>query len=229
MASALSHSVNILRDKPKDRLATLLRVAWLSVLLGLGMQFVAITAVRLAGGPAAELGMFLRDLTQKVAWSTLVCVGVALGSTIAAARPIALGIAGFLAAPIAFVAAKALQKSTAHAVGVAPPDELGAWMFSLILVLRAIEYATLGATLAWLARRTSTSVATFIAAGFAAGLVFGGTALGMLYFSSNPRMPMPRVISAAINELFFPVGCALVLFTAKCVGERIRPDCGDDA
>jgi multisubunit Na+/H+ antiporter MnhF subunit len=228
MTATTTQPANALRTEPTDRLATLLRVAWMSILLGLGMQFVSMAAVRLAGGPAAELGAFLRDLTQKIAWSTLVCVGVALGSTVAAARPIALGLAGFLAAPIAFVAAKTVQKSTAQAVGVAPPEELGAWVFSIVLILRAVEYATLGATLAWLARRATSSFGTFVMSGFTAGLLFGGSVLSVLFFNSNPRMPTPRVISAAINELFFPVGCSLVLFAAKCLGERIRPDRGDD-
>lgn len=207
-----------------DRLTMLLRVAWMSIALGLGMQFASMAAVRLAGGPAAEFGAFLRDLSQKVAWSTLVCVGVALGTTVAnAVRPVALGIAGFLAAPVAFVAAKTVQKSTAQAVGIAPPEDLGALVFATVLLLRALEYAALGATLAWLARRASSSAWNFVVAGLAAGVVFGGAVLCVLYANANPRMPTPRVISMAVNEMFFPLGCALVLFAAKCLGDRLRP------
>jgi hypothetical protein len=148
---------------------------------------------------------------------------VALGAAVSAARPIIVGIAGLLAAPAAFVTAKAVQKSTAHAVGVVPPEDLSALIFGAIVMLRALEYAALGVSLAWLARRSHTSVWRFIAAGAIVGLVFGSAALCVLYFSAVARMPAPKIASAAINEIFFPVCCSLVLFAAKCLGERLQP------
>ncbi|HLM78807.1 MAG TPA: hypothetical protein VK361_10520, partial [Rubrobacteraceae bacterium] len=61
--------------------ATLLRVAWLSVLLGLGME--ALLLLFAAGsGLVPELGEIVAASVQKVSWAVIVCTGIALGTTV---------------------------------------------------------------------------------------------------------------------------------------------------
>lgn len=67
--------------------AILLKAAWLAILLGLLMQVLSLGAALLAGGKGQSVGEFLRDVTQKVSWSTFVCVGLAIGSGAAKMKP----------------------------------------------------------------------------------------------------------------------------------------------
>lgn len=67
------------KGKPAKTLATtLLNVAWLSVLLGLGMEILLILAAAYFGSDNATAAI-IADAVQKISWSTLVCSGVAVG------------------------------------------------------------------------------------------------------------------------------------------------------
>lgn len=200
-------------------LVVLLQVAWMSILVGLFMQVAVTAALQLAGGPANEWSAFLRDAAQKVAWSTLVCAGIALGTVISNARVGVVGLAGMLAAPIAFVIAKTVQKSTGYALNAAPPEEMGTAIFVMMIALRAIEYGSLGLVLTWFARRPSAALRGFLGIGLAAGAIFGGTILAALYFNSHPRMTTPKVALTAVNEVIFPMCCALVLYASRVFGQ----------
>ena len=58
--------------------------------------------------------------------------------------------------------------------------------------------------------------------------VFGGTLVAVT-LAFVPATPVAALVSQGINELLFPVGCSLVLFSAGALGERISPqrDRGD--
>ncbi len=62
---------------PLDGLgATLLRVAWLSIILGVAME-ILLLVVAVGFGTAESAPPFVADLVQKTSWSTLVCMGLA--------------------------------------------------------------------------------------------------------------------------------------------------------
>jgi hypothetical protein len=78
------------------------------------------------------------------------------------------------------------------------------------VAVKALEYATLGALLAWTANRYGPRLRLHLACGFAAGFVFGGSTLALL-----APMPPDAWVPRAVNELFFPAGCALALWLAR--------------
>ena len=64
-----------------------------------------------------------------------------------------------------------------------------------------------------------------MAAGLVVGLVFGGLIL-LLLLGSSPQPPAADLVSRGMNEVLFPVGCSLALFSAGALGERVaaRPE-----
>jgi hypothetical protein len=70
---------------PPGPWATLLRVAWLAILLGLVLQL-ALLLVAAGFGTAPSPGPLLSETLKTVSWSLLVCVGVALGRVAAKGR-----------------------------------------------------------------------------------------------------------------------------------------------
>ena len=56
--------------------------------------------------------------------------------------------------------------------------------------------------------------------GLASGLLFGGPLLA-LTFQAMPQLTAAAVVARSVNELFFPVGCALVLYASDTLGKRL--------
>ena len=63
--------------------STLMRVAWLAIGLGLGIE-VLLLMVSVFGGLGSAT--FVADLVKSVAWSVFVCVGLAVGTAITRAQ-----------------------------------------------------------------------------------------------------------------------------------------------
>jgi hypothetical protein len=82
---------------PSGPWATLLRVAWLAIVLGLLLQL-AMLLVAAGFGTVAGPRVLLAEMLKTVSWSLLVCVGVALGRVAAKGRVPLEGITGLLAA-----------------------------------------------------------------------------------------------------------------------------------
>jgi len=78
-----------------SQLHKLSNVAWLAILLGMAMEALML-AVAAGFRTAAAPDPFLAELAQKVSWSFLVCVGLALGNAIVRARPAAMGVLGLV-------------------------------------------------------------------------------------------------------------------------------------
>jgi hypothetical protein len=197
--------------------AMLLRVAWLAILLGLLLQLALLLAT--AGfGTFAGLRPLAAETARSVGWSVLVCTGVAVGRVAAKGRPPLMGIAGLLAAPLALTVANTIQKGIAAALNI--PQAAGTaplW----VLVLKAAEYGCLAAALGWIARRAWAGAPAYAAAGLLAGIVFGGAALTVVAQSAlTPPSPATLMVKG-VNELAFPVGCALVIFAAEVLGKRV--------
>jgi hypothetical protein len=204
---------------------TLLRVAWLAILLGLLLQL-ALLLVGAGFGTVTGLELLLAETSRTVCWSLLVCVGVALGRVAAKGRVPLEGATGLLAAPLALTAANTLQKGVAEALNVtgAPVGPAPLW----VLAIKAAEYACLGLALGWIGRRAWGSALGHAGAGLVTGIVFGGAFLTIIIQSAPTPLSTPSLLARGINELLFPVGCALVVFIAEVLGRHVAPAPADD-
>jgi hypothetical protein len=192
----------------------LLRVAWLSILLGLVMQSL-LALVQMAG--VTEVEAFAAQLTGRISWSFIVCMGLAVGTGVSGANPPVMGLTGLFIAPIAFNISRSLQKGVSDLVG-ASSAAVGPDPFAIAL-LRGAEYLLLGLAVGWVARRVWGGAMAHIGVGLVVGLVFGSAALAL-----NPEFTpsLAAVLTWGINEILFPVGCALVLFVSDALGKRLE-------
>jgi hypothetical protein len=197
--------------------ATLMRVAWLAILLGLGFE-VVLLAVAVFGGLGT--GTFIADTVKSVSWSVFVCVGLAVGTAITRARVPIMGLLGLLAAPAAFEVSRALHKGTIEALALSGGADAGGTSTILLAVIKGLEYGCLGLMVGWIGSRAWGGAAAHIGAGLAVGTVFGGSVLGIVYGLDQAPFTTADLLSRGVNELLFPVGCTLVLFSAKALAER---------
>jgi hypothetical protein len=210
---------------PSGPWATLLRVAWLAILLGLLLQ-VAVLLVTAGFGMGISPRPVLAETFRTVSWSLLVCVGVALGRVAAKGHLPLEGVTGLLAAPLALTAANAIQKGVAEAVNAAgvPAGPAPVW----VLAIRAAEYGCLGLALEWVGRRAWGSALGHLAVGLLTGVVFGGLFLAVVVQSAPTPLPTPSLVGRGLNELLFPVGCALVVFIAEVLRTHLDPAAAED-
>ncbi len=83
---------------------------------------------------------------------------------------------------------------------------------ALIKLVVVLGDALAAALIAWAVRRWGFTLRAHVACGFAAGVVFGAATIALLW-----PMPAPAVLPRAINELLFPMGCALALWAARAL------------
>jgi hypothetical protein len=204
---------------PSGPWATLLRVAWLAIVLGVLLQL-ALLLVAAGFGMGSSPGTVLAETFKMVSWSLLVCVGVALGRVAAKGRLPLEGVSGLLAAPLALTAANAVQKGVAEAVDAAgvPAGPAPLW----VLAIKAVEYGCLGLALEWVGRRAWGSALGHLAVGLLTGVIFGGLFLAVVQSAPNP-LSTPSLVAKGLNELLFPVGCALVVFIAEILRAHVDP------
>jgi hypothetical protein len=220
-ASALDHpqpNAAATLTVPADFIAKLLRAAWLAILLGLLVQLALLLAAAEVGG-AARLRPLTADTVRTLGWSVLVCTGIALGRGASQAGAPQMGVAGLLAAPLALTTANMLQKGVAEALAVAP-DSRGAtplW----VLAIKAAEYGCLGAAFGWLGRRSWAGALAHATAGLITGMVFGSARLALAAQSASAPPRPAQLVVQGVNELLFPIGCALVVYAAATLAKRI--------
>ena len=207
------------RPQPPDLRHRILRAAWLSILVGLGLEAVLI-ALALGLGSFPGLQPILADTVQKVSWSFLVCVGLVIG-TGAAREGIGMGLMGLLAAPFGFYAARALHKAAQSALDISAGAAGGPSPLTIALV-KGVEYAFLGALLGWYCVGKRETLRLHAGVGLLTGVVFGGIVLQMSIAAAATPLPAPGIVARAVNEILFPVGCALVVFAARRFGESIE-------
>ena len=210
---------------PSGPWATLLRVAWLAILLGLLLQ---VAQLLLAAGFGKDISPrpVVAETLKTVSWSLLVCVGVALGRVAAKGRLPLEGVTGLLAAPLALLAANAVQKGVAEAVDAAgvPAGPAPVW----VLAIKAAEYGCLGLALEWIARRAWGSALGHLAVGLLTGVVFGGVFLTVVVHTAPTPLSTLSLLGRGVNELLFPVGCALVVFIAEVLRTHLAPTTAAD-
>jgi len=202
-----------------SNLGTLLHVAWLAIVLGMIIEIILVVLAAGFGG-IPGIKSIVADLIQKVSWSVIVCVGLALGKVASKAQSTFMGLAGLFAAPLAFNVARTLHKSASYALKLAEP---GAGLVApfLLASLKGLEYAALGVLLGWVAKKSSAGVMSHAGVGLIVGLVFGSAIVSIPYGFATELMPVAKVLPQFINELIFPVGCSLALFAADVIGKRV--------
>lgn len=191
----------------------LLRIAWGSVLLGLVME-VLLLAAAIVMGRHPTMRAVVADAVQKVAWSTIVCLGLGIGTAAAKTVPPMAGLSGLVAGPIGFVVARALHQGVSQALGVA----LGSMSHPsavVLAILKGLQYGGLGHGLAWVGKRFGGSVVAYVSTGLLVGVVFGGITL----FLMSPLAAATLVVRG-LNEVLFPVGCSLVVYSAQALNVR---------
>ena len=186
-----------------------LHIAWMAVLLGLGVEATLLLLNLAIGHEPSALGTAVSALSR-VTWSVIVCSALALCSALPRAAVPVTGLAGLLVAPTVTLATRVMQRALMEALaGVTGPFPIG-----LVLGLSAIkgvEYATLGGLVAWMERRESGFLAS-LGAGTGVGVLFGGVAVGLSALVADP--PLADLAVAFVNELLFPVGCTAALYGA---------------
>ena len=204
-------------EASSDLWATLLRAAWLAILLGLLME-VLLVALGGALGDVLGLRPLVADLVRSVSWSVFVCVGLAVGTAVARARVPLMGFLGLFSAPVAFEASRALHKGTLEALAVSGGAGEGLAPL-LVALIKGLEYGCLGIGIGWVSQRRWGGAAAHVAVGLLVGLVFGGLELSFA-MRATPPPPAADLFAGGLNDVLFPVGCALVLFSAGVLGKR---------
>lgn len=185
----------------------LVAAALLAITLGFAIQG-GLILFRLSIGLAPPAIKVAADALGGIAWSTIVCSGIAIGTGATRYRAWLMGLLGLICAPLGFALAKGVQKGVAVLSGTpaAPIDAL----VLQIGGLKTIEYALLGVTLAWLLRSRRSTLGNHAFTGLTFGLVFGGAILGLEM--AVAEIPATKLLGLVFNEVLFPVGCASVLY-----------------
>jgi len=201
--------------------SVLVRVSWLAILLGLAMETLLLLFT--AGFEIVPgLNSVVADVFGKVTWSGLVCAGLALGTAASKARAPLMGLLGLLAAPLAFHVSRAIQQGVAKTLEVASAGApVGSQTLILLTLGKAVEYACLGVIIGWIGRRAWGGVLAHAAVGLAVGILFGGAIVSFTYWTAPEPLAAADLVSRSINEILFPVGCSLVIYSATAFGKRV--------
>ena len=201
-------------------LPTILRVAWLSIGLGLALEVLILVLAAFTDTAGDTPKPFISDLAQKVSWSFIVCVGLAFGSTASKAREGIMGLLGLISAPAGFAAARAAHKGVNGALGIAGAA-MAPGLVLLVGGIKTVQYALFGAVLGWIGKR-ALGLKAHAGAGLAFGLTFGLAIVAATVRASLTPVPLVVVVSRALNEVLFPLGCALVLYASGALANRLK-------
>jgi hypothetical protein len=185
----------------------LVRTAGLAALLGLLME-----ALLVLGGDTSAT---LSSLLDNGLWPFLVCMAVAIGQAVSGGWPTRAGGFALIATPLAFLAAKVFQKAISVLLEGTAPGSLLTGTLIEEAALRAVEYAVLAASLAWLVRQSWAGALAHLSLGALVGLIFG---LVIAYFLTPDSL-----VGWIVEELVFPTGCALIVFASETL-TRLLPD-----
>lgn len=207
---------------PKSALGrTLLHVAWMAILLGLIVEGL-ILIVAASFGAAIAGKPVLADVVQKVSWSVIVCIGLALarGATrlfTSTAQTALVGLTGLLTAPAAFAVARSLHEGIQEALFI-KVFQGGAGSPVILALIKGIEYGCLGALLVWIGRQVWGKALAHAGAGLVVGVVFGAVLIAAMVWGATSPMTLGAMLSRALNEIINPVGCSLTLYSAEILG-----------
>src|SRR5262249_38983638 len=109
-------STSALPQQKSEFAQRVLKGAWLGVLLGLLLEALLL-AVALWQERLPDGVHIVAETVQKLSWSALVCAALVAGQAAVRAGTSIAGLIGFLAAPVAFLIARALHKATLEVLG----------------------------------------------------------------------------------------------------------------
>ncbi len=201
--------------------AAIYNVAIVAVLAaGLGMSMHALVGVlRLADGVILSEALVIAGLVGSVAWSVVVCTGVAIAMSIGKARTVLVGALAVLFAPVALAAAKAAEKVMLAVMDAAGQPAL--LSIGTVGVVRALEYGLLAMILTMLTERRAVRFMPYATAGLAVGVAFGGLLAGLTLLAGAPATPADVAV-LLVKEIGSPLGCALVIFVGQMVTRSFR-------
>lgn len=201
------------------RIAT---VAWLAIALGLTVQ-ILVLAAQLVGGATFSGPRFLAAVTQGVSWSVIVCIGIAAGTILMRASVTFAGVIGFVCAPVALGVARGTQRGVSELLGL--PAEGITTTLVAVAALKALQYGFLGLMLARLVQHGTERLRPYVVLGVATAATFGGVIVvvtAMIARSAGTPVTTSGLAGLMVNELVFPLGCVLVVFTVQTVA-RLQP------
>jgi hypothetical protein len=186
-----------------------IRVAALSVALSALLELLQFSMLMIIGEPYGRAEL-VRDLFLKVPWAVMVCVAFWAGLVLGHGRTAIAALVTLVTAPIASLTAHALAEvghgyalSAAHVMLVSP---------YVVAAQKAVAYAALAVLVVWLRLRTRATAWHHAAAGLLVGLVFGGALLALEVATAMHPVTRSDVVAVGVNEVLFPIGCALILF-----------------
>ncbi|HJX28988.1 MAG TPA: hypothetical protein VJ885_13840 [Thermoanaerobaculia bacterium] len=197
----------------------MLHVAWMAIALGLLLELLLVL-LALGSGEGGRPQPFLADLGQKISWGFIVCLGIAFGTTASKAREAKMGLLGLISAPLGFTIARALHKALKEALGVAGPAVAGVSPF-LIGGLKGLQYALFGLVLGWIGKKAWGGLAAHVGTGAAFGILFGTAIMAATEAAAKAPTPPVDLMARGINELLFPIGCAVILYASSILGKRV--------
>jgi hypothetical protein len=215
-------AVYVQPDKAQLALKRVAVAALLAIVLGFVMQ-AAILAAKLVAGASFPGITLLVDLAQGVTWSFLVCAGVSVATAVTQGRVMLASLIAAVFAPIALALAKSAQKVMGHLIGAA--SEPGVLSLTTVGIFRAVEYGVLGWVLAVLVQKQEARAWPYLGIGAAVGLLVGGSFVGLSLSAASSAGAEPataEVAAMVVNEVFFPIGCALVIFASQWVGRSLK-------
>lgn len=195
--------------------AKLLRVAGLGTLLGVAME-ASFLFLSLAVGAASALAPAVADFARGVSWSVFVCVGLAAAMGFAKGRLPFAGVGGFVAAPVAFEGSRIVHTGVVAALAASSLGAGDGYPVA-ISVVKGLEYGFLALAIGWVASRPWGGALAHAAAGLVAGVLFGGA---LSYIAAGSGTSGFDLFSVGLNELLFPIGCAMVLFLSDALEGR---------
>lgn len=193
--------------------------AWLAVIAGVAAQLIVIAVRAWAGG---AIQGFVAEMAQGVTWSFLVCAAIAVGTLASKVREHIAGLIGLVSGPLAWAAAKGVQKGV-QALAGAPQDHLTP-LFWTVCGVKGLEYALLGIGLARLVMRSETRVSQYLTLGVLLGAI--GACIVVALNIANATMtgatlPAPKIASLIANEIFFISACCMVIYTAQALSRHV--------
>jgi hypothetical protein len=205
--------------EPGDARRRLLRIAWLAILLGLGVEVLLIVVARAQGEPF-DGARRAASAVRSVSWSSLVCVAIGWAQGALPLSAARTGIVGLFAAPLAVVAARAMHK---EALVLLDRPASGASVLEPVfpLALRAVEYLLFGWWIARVAARTSSAKA-HVGVGATLGIAAAAAQYVQPIAGGGSPASIAAFVPTALNEIVFPVGCALVLYGSSTRSRKDR-------
>ena len=190
--------------------------SWMAVLLGIFIE-VVLVVISSIGALPKDFNPFIADLVQKTTWAYLVCIALTLATIALKFRVPVMGFIGLLAAPAAFIIARALHAASRYALGLQPATSDGTSPI-VIAVIKSVEYGFLGAALAFISKYAWGRVLAHLWIGSIIAVLFGGAIVAYSVQAASAAVPAIGLVTKGVSELIFPIGCALITFLAQSLG-----------